>query len=80
VAEFISAWGDGRAQAPPLRTLPPVIARGSLPLSLRGWRSQPKQSHGPLCHCEERSDEAISLGAWEVATHPAGARKDGMIK
>lgn len=30
------------------------------------------------CHCEagEKPAEAIWLGAWEVATHPVGARND----
>jgi hypothetical protein len=35
-----------------------------LPLSLRGWRSQPKQSHTP----------------YEIATHLSGARNDKKVK
>ena len=39
--------------------------KGSLPpLSLRGWRSQPKQSH---------------MG-YEIATHLSGARNDKKVK
>jgi hypothetical protein len=30
----------------------------------------------PPCHCEERSDEAISVGIIEIATHLSGARND----
>jgi len=76
VAEFISAWGDGRAQAPPLRMLPPVIARlakpaeaiSRPPLSLRGARFLVSSEQAP----QSRSDG--------IATHPEGARNDSMRK
>jgi len=50
------------------RSLPSVVAQ-FIGLPLLSLRSS-------LCHCEERSDEAISVGANEIATHLSGARND----
>ena len=44
------------------------------PLSLRGWRSQPKQSF-PLCHCKER-DSSLTLGTGSAISPPCLCEAD----